>query len=286
MATNNPFATPALSHFYGGAIPTPPSDQDFVLPHLARPKVTAYTNHDLRAYRGQSLCLPVRDQGRLGKCTGMAWSGLRAAAAAKWHIDTNTTPDLGDAISGSFIYDMERRYTMTPPTWPQDSGADMRAGGLVLSKYGAAPDRYYPETERADAPPPSQDALDAALYYGVSTFFRLQGPGATLVSSGLACLDEGWPFVIAILVEEPFERIGSDGRVPGPNPNSAILGGHAVLVVGDFVDNSFPGGGCWIVQNSWGTGYGDGGYCYIPFAYMTTQHRQYGYYCSEGWTIR
>lgn len=49
-------------------------------------------------------------------------------------------------------------------------------------------------------------------------------------------------------------------------------GGHALLAVG-FVDNSnlpagVPDGGYFIVKNSWGHCWGDGGYAYVPYEYF------------------
>ncbi|MBN2024716.1 MAG: autotransporter-associated beta strand repeat-containing protein [Pirellulales bacterium] len=43
-------------------------------------------------------------------------------------------------------------------------------------------------------------------------------------------------------------------------------GGHAVLIVGFHDDVNVPGGGYWIIKNSWGTGWADGGYGKISYA--------------------
>ncbi|CAE7569754.1 unnamed protein product [Symbiodinium pilosum] len=48
-----------------------------------------------------------------------------------------------------------------------------------------------------------------------------------------------------------------------PQPTDQQLGGHAVCAVGydDFKQ-------CFIVRNSWGEGWGDKGYFYMPYEYM------------------
>ena len=46
--------------------------------------------------------------------------------------------------------------------------------------------------------------------------------------------------------------------------NEQVLGGHAVMCVGYDDTNQW-----FIVRNSWGTDWGDGGYFYMPYAYMT-----------------
>jgi C1A family cysteine protease len=290
MAQQDPFATPALDAFVGGAIPSVPDPRDFVLPHLTRRGAAARINHDLRRYgrTGQSLMVPIGDQGAVGSCTGWAWARLRAAAAAKYHLDRGEVADVGDTLSARFIYDLER--VQYEGTYPEDSGAQMRSGGQVIATYGVAPERYCPYTERADNGPIAQaigdEAYAAARSYGVSTYYRLQGSGGALIDSLLACLDEGWPAVVAILVPPSFEQIGSNGRVPTPRRGEQVLGGHAVTICGNYQDAAFDGGGAFVVANQWGTGWGDHGYCYLPYSYATTSSGPYGTWLQEGWTCR
>ena len=49
-----------------------------------------------------------------------------------------------------------------------------------------------------------------------------------------------------------------------PQPGDKVRGGHAVTAVGydDFQE-------VFIVRNSWGEGWGDKGYFYMPYAYIT-----------------
>lgn len=289
MVQNDPFSDPQLQHYYGGALLSPADPRDFQLPHLALRGTQARTNHDLRDYQGQSLMVPIRDQGAVGACTGFAWSRMRAAAAARYHIDRGERPDLGDDISPRFIYDLERSTFLKQ--YPADSGADMRNGGQVLAQYGVAPERYCPYTGKADNGPIAQDitpeAYQAALDYGVTTYYSLAGAGtSTMIDSILGCLDEGWPCVIAVLVPPSMEQPDGHGRVVTPRASDQVLGGHALCVCGNFIDNSFDGGGCFVIANSWGTGFGDGGYFYMPFGWATAKSSQYGSWLAEGWTIR
>lgn len=291
MAMANPFAHPKLHHFYGGALPTPPDPRDFRLPHLGQRYKTARPNVDLRQYQGQSLLVPIRDQGQLGSCTAFAWSRMRAAAAAKYHIDRGETPDLGDDIAPRFIYDLERQAA---GTYPDDSGANMRDGGDVINQYGVCPERYLPYTGRANngafATEIPRAAYEAALEYGVSTYYRLGTTGQSVIDQLVGCIDENWCAVIAILVPPSFEQIpnsGKDaGRVPMPSKGEQVLGGHAITVCGYYADQSYAGGRAFVVANSWGPDWGDGGYCYLPAAYFTTSAGQYGNWGQEAWTLR
>jgi C1A family cysteine protease len=52
--------------------------------------------------------------------------------------------------------------------------------------------------------------------------------------------------------------------VPMPGPSEAMLGGHAICVVGYRLDGSF------IVRNSWSAEWGDHGYFYLPRDYLAS----------------
>lgn len=288
MAQRNPFASPELGHFYGGAIPTPNDPRDWRFPRYKRMPAAMRTNNDLRQYQGQSLAMPIGNQLQVGSCTAWAWGYyLRGALSARWHVDNGTAPDLPDTLAPRFIYDMERSAEYLN-TYPQDSGADMRSGGKVLLDYGVPPERDCPYTGKADNGNVDSELTphmrEAAAFYGVSGYYRLQGAGETLIDSIIQALAGRQPVVLAVLVPSSFEQTGSNGRVPAPVTSDQILGGHAICVFGNYIDASFAGGGALVFANSWGESWGDRGWGYLPFAYSTTQHRQYGPFLSEAWT--
>jgi len=69
-------------------------------------------------------------------------------------------------------------------------------------------------------------------------------------------------------VYESFEtdRVAKTGIVPVPKKGELVLGGHAMLIVGyKKIRQTLY----FIVRNSWGTGWGDKGYCYIPTSFIT-----------------
>ena len=60
------------------------------------------------------------------------------------------------------------------------------------------------------------------------------------------------------------DYVKKTGIVSMPNANETLLGGHAVVCVG-YNDNKKV----WIMRNSWGINWGDKGYFYLPYEYIT-----------------
>jgi hypothetical protein len=298
-AAYDPFAEPQLDAFYGGFVPTPDDSRDYPYPRLRAPRrlALARTNHDLRQWgaTGQSMCMPIANQLQIGACTAWTWAyEARGMMTARWRILNDISANLNDTMAPGFLYDVERSPQYLN-TYPRDSGADMRSGGQVLLDFGCPPEADYPYTGQADDGPlattVTPHVLEAAAFYGISAYFRLQGSGTALIDSILQCLDEGYPVPIAILVGQTFEQCPGSGRVGLMRASEAVIGGHAITVVGNYIDSSFAGGGALVIQNHWGPGWGDvngdqGGFAYLPFAWATTVHPTYGPWLQEAWTCR
>jgi C1A family cysteine protease len=90
-----------------------------------------------------------------------------------------------------------------------------------------------------------------------------------------ACLASGYPFVFGFSVYES-QTVARTGRVPMPKPTEQVLGGHAVLAVGDGDTN-----GRFIVRNSWGPVWGMSGYFTMPYPYALDANL-----CDDFWTIK
>src|ERR1700678_1881450 len=73
------------------------------------------------------------------------------------------------------------------------------------------------------------------------------------------------PYVFGFTVYESFESdaVAKSGIVPMPSSTETVLGGHAVMAVG-YNDASQR----FLVRNSWGSGWGMGGYFTIPYKYL------------------
>lgn len=211
-------------------------------------------------------CPPVYDQGELGSCTANAIAGAYQFDEIKQKEKTQIVP------SRLFIYYNER---IIEGDVSDDAGAQIRTSVQSVTQYGACPEAEWPynPTQFAVKPPPK--CYHDATYHKATSSNRVVQSLAQMKQ----CLIEGYPFVIGFEVYESFESdaVAQTGQVPMPKTQTEqYLGGHAVMVVG-FNDKKKV----FIVRNSWGTGWGDNGYCYVPYAYYINPTL-----ASDLWTVR
>jgi hypothetical protein len=62
-----------------------------------------------------------------------------------------------------------------------------------------------------------------------------------------------------------YNPLNSNGRLMN---GLRLMGGHAVPIIGYINDQSKPGGGVFICENSWGTPWGYHGYFYLPYSVL------------------
>jgi len=84
-------------------------------------------------------------------------------------------------------------------------------------------------------------------------------------------LSKGMPIVFGMMVPKSFYLIPETGVMTLPSSDELRLGGHALLAVG-FDDEKQH----LIVRNSWGEEFGDKGYCYMPYEFITGKYNSGG----------
>jgi len=132
----------------------------------------------------------------------------------------------------------------------------------AVSKYGLTNEKiWYYDILNFDKLAPSDAFRNLyKLTNFVYTFIKQDSKSIKQV------LVSGKPIVIGILIYSSFEstNVFNYGVIPIPDINNEdLLGGHAVLLVGyDDKTKVFK------FQNSWGVGWGDKGYGYIPYDYV------------------
>lgn len=232
-------------------------DQYLAIPHDTIAKLPRKV--DLRPH-----CPPVYDQGQIGSCTANAI----AAAIQFDRAQRNQKPDF--VPSRLFIYWNERYMEHDVP---YDRGAQIRDGVKSVNKVGVCPEAMWPYVptpagpdnrwNAGDAPakqPPKECYIDAAEFRTV-TYQRL----VQHITQLRGCLAQGFPFVFGFTVFDSFfEANGSQKLVtPLPGAKDKAEGGHAVMAVGYDDDRQL-----FTVRNSWGPHEGQGGYFFMPYAYL------------------
>ena len=238
--------------------PSKPDHRDFRFAAHPRVMRSLPEKVDLRP-----LCPPIYDQGQLGSCTANA-------VGAAFQFD-QIRQKLADTVpSRLFIYYNER---MLEGTTNYDSGAEMRDAIKAVVKWGTCPEKDWDYIESMFAIKPPSRCYETAL--------KNQGLTYSAVAQNLCTMQSviasGFPFIVGFSVMESFEsqEVADTGEVPMPSPGEAVLGGHAVVVVGyDNAERRF------IMRNSWGTGWGNKGWFTFPYEFLLNSD-----YASDFWVL-
>ena len=257
-----------------GWLPDYPDFRDYtpehatIKPMLAKVKVATPlkvvpTSVDLRAW-----CSPVEDQESIGSCTANAGVGLYE------YFERRAYGKHTDA-SRLFLYKATRNLSH----WTGDTGAFLRTtmGAMVL--FGVPPEEYWPYTIADFDKEPPAFCYAFALNYQALSYYRLDPPGTTkgvLLNRIKTNLAAGLPSMFGFTVYSSISQAAASGKIPFPTAGEKIAGGHAIVAVGYDdsikVKNTNAKGiettGALLIRNSWGSGWGIGGYAWLPYEYV------------------
>jgi C1A family cysteine protease len=260
------------SSFYGW-IPDLPDARD----HLFAVRPDTITNLPSAVDLREHCPKAVYDQGGVGSCTANA-----IAAAFEFCLLKEGLEDV--MPSRLFIYYNERDVEGTVGT---DSGAMIRDGVKSVASLGVCSEDEWPydgtRTNRDGSWPaghrgaqrPSNECYQDALK-SISTAYQRVVRDLQQLKG---CLADGFPFLLGFTVYSSFEseEVKRTGVMPMPDiANEDLMGGHAVLAVGyDDAEQRF------LIRNSWGDDWGQGGYFTMPYQYLTQASLS-----SDFWAIR
>ena len=228
--------SPASEHILSNLSPDPIDDRDYIFtstyPSLPR-KV------DLREYAGG-----IENQGKTGSCVANATvSALELLLERK-----NRKFDLSRLF---LYYNLRALY---PELHGQDKGCFLKDGFKSVSNRGICSEKTWEFNEALINTKPSQESFTEALQHVVQRYERI--PGYTLVTSTKVALAKGFPVTIAAALGRTFHNVIGDLRLHNyVGVKDDLIGHHAMNIVG--YDDDLGG---FIVENSWGTGWGDKGY--------------------------
>lgn len=200
---------------------------------------------DLRLYDS-----PVEDQSSLGSCTGQAIVGAYECAMV---VKDGSYVDL----SRLFVYYNERVYINEVMN---DSGAYIRDGIKSLIEHGVCKEVLWPHDISKFAVRPPTDAYTEAKSRTITNYRRM-----FTVEDILDCVNNGMAVVFGCPVYESFYDVTeANPVVKMPAPGEFDIGGHAMTIVGYDIPKRL-----FLVRNSWGESWGDAGYCWFPFDYIS-----------------
>jgi len=206
---------------------------------------------DLRPY-----CTPVEHQLDVGSCAANAMVG---AVEYQLRVLTGETVNL----SRLFVYYNARQLANKQN---DDCGTFITHVMASMLAHGACLERTWPYIEANWPLKPPQVCYDEAMTLSLGHSQLQRGIQYARVPLGvytLTALASGIPIVFGASLPDPFFKAADrTGRMPSiaeagtPSSDS----GHAMLIVGFSLNDN-----TWLVRNSWGADWGDGGHFRIPF---------------------
>jgi C1A family cysteine protease len=193
----------------------------------------------------------IIDQGNLGSCT---------ANAFYYTIMKQTNDKV--PISRLYLYANCRCIDNTPLN--QDDGTTVRTVCKAILNYGACLETVYPYITNNYANLPSLLSYQSAKRFKTFTYIFIQQNLASIKS---ALTTYKTPIVFGFMVYTSFmsSAVAATGIVPMPDTTREQLeGGHCVTIVGYNDANQR-----FTCANSWGTSWGNKGYFYLPYNYVT-----------------
>jgi C1A family cysteine protease len=226
----------------------------------------------------RNWCSPIENQGQIGSCTAHAGVGLLEyyqRRAYGIHLDA----------SRLFLYKVTRNLLK----WTGDTGAYLRTTMKAMAAFGVCPEEYWLYSDAKTGAngvstdpfekEPTSFAYQFANNYKSTTYYRLDPAGATpatILKNVKNNVAAGLPSMFGFTVYSSISQAATNGgKIPYPKAGDSLAGGHAVMVVGyddTIVIKNGPAGpqttGALLIRNSWGTGWGNNGYGYLPYQYV------------------
>lgn len=235
-----------------------PDDRDYPYEPIADALIDHAAGVDLRLFTGA-----IEDQRRVGSCSANA---------------TVSACELLLQRRGHFV-DLSRLFNFYKARQLEghlrDGVETLRSNLQSALHDGIPPEALWNYSEALVNVEPTQGVVDAASltrmmrYEKIDMWDRADGtkPKADLIKSALS---EGYPVVIGMALGHKWMKMTgplqeqSYSPLIVQDPENYAVGGHAMTIVG-WLPNEI-GYGSFIVENSWGTDWGDNGYGALPHA--------------------
>ncbi|MBW2672567.1 MAG: hypothetical protein JRD89_04010 [Deltaproteobacteria bacterium] len=255
-----------------GAYPSSPDYRDYRYANLV-PQLTAEQIPFEVDYR--SNLPPVWNQGSYGTCV---------AAASCWGLKAFQETVQGDfpasGLSVAYLYAKCKQMDGIP----DQTGTYPRVALKVLRDFGVCTEEQLPYswlTSDKNVPALPSNLNTSAAKYKIQTYasvcnFTDKNRTGKVEELKRAIYQEG-VVLAAVLVCSNFLNVKPPDYAI-PLPGGRILGGHAVALVGYSDERQ-----AFLLRNSWGTSWGDNGYAWLPYPWVTYK-TDMGWAFYEAWT--
>jgi len=202
--------------------------------------------------------------------------------------------NIGQALQGTASNTSTTALTYKNVKYKGVSREDLYAYPITLNASGY---NTATSTSKAYTTAPSSAAIANAVNYnlglqsgsttnsntaGVTAhgYYVINSTGSTLLSDVKTALANNKPVMMGFNIYDNagytyFNRLNQTSYTYNPLTSTGtlatdakLLGGHAVPIVGYIDDATQPGGGVFIVENSWGKPWGYNGYFYLPYSVL------------------
>lgn len=196
---------------------------------------------------------PIRNQGGMGACSSFATSSM-------FEFIINEAKDGAEEIklSPRFLY-----YNVCKKNadgTPIDNGSSLYDNVKSLGVNGICEEKLCKYSDIFSDAPSNEAEEDA------KTRLITEAKNVNITHKDLtSALAEGYPVGVSLKVYDSFGK-GRKGFIFRPSDaelQGTDFGYHAMVLCGFSEANKV-----YIARNSWGTDFGDKGYCYIPFSYV------------------
>ncbi len=240
----------------GGWKPQKRDDRDY---KMVRP-LSSIKLLDSMDLRGPHMP-PIQDQGELGSCT---------AHAALCLVDYNLHKATGSFMIPSRLYEYYNTRVLEG-TIDEDSGASIRDSIKAIAKWGSEPETMRSYDIAKFMEKPTDDEYTFGSNHQAIIYTSLDAGPLTLanIKSQIVL---GNPVTFGTSVYDQIFRVyRGNPIIMMPSRNERSVGGHAMVIVGYSNNQRISGNqrGALLIRNSWGTGWGDDGYGWLPYGYVT-----------------
>jgi C1A family cysteine protease len=226
-----------------------------LLPVIEEPLKETYVAHatniqsvDLRNYFNN-----IKNQGQQGSCLAFALTSIY-----EYILKNNDVKEID--LSEAFLYYNARKKAGEEN---EDIGSRLQCAIDSLAEHGICLENLCRYNENIFNIKPNEEAYADALQRRVKKALNVNRKIEDIKSA----LSDGYPVAVSLSIYPSFGD-NSLGFVPMPSEEEILNADsnycHAMVITGYDDDKKF-----FVARNSWGTGFGDSGYCYIPYSYIT-----------------